>query len=547
MTLNKKADFSLNNLLSLMAALLLVGCASIQRPQGGPRDKTPPKLLKATPANKTRNFTAKEIRLDFDEYFKLTNIFQEISISPAQEKVPEFKVRQKSLVIEFQDTLQKNTTYVINFGKAVADVNESNVLKNFTYVFSTGPQIDSLNISGTVFNTQTQEKEKEATVILIPLKQDSIMFGKKRPSIFTATDSSGNFTLSNLHEGDYQIYGLKESGADRIYNNEKELIAFSNQPIRLRKDTANIQLKLFQQTPENFRVVDKRFDADGKMFFTFNKQLPNLNLKIISPTSFDEQKIVDFGTRKDTALVYMRNMDFDSVQVAFLDNNVPLDTVTMRKGRKETFTRNMAFQYNLTNELLRPNTDFTITANYPIQGVDPSRISLAEDSIGITNFTIQKDPVNPKRFSLKYRWVNNRRYDLVIGEGAFTDIYGGTNKRTSRRFQLDKAENYGLLTLKITVPDSAKSYVVEVMNEQKTILHTDVLNKNTTLIYRNYPTGKYLVRVIYDANKNGRWDSGNVKRKLQPENIWLYDKEITLRPNWDAEEPIIIPKEPATP
>ena len=48
------------------------------------------------------------------------------------EKSPEYKVRQKKLVIDFRDSLQKNTTYVINFGKAIADVNEGNVLKNFT-------------------------------------------------------------------------------------------------------------------------------------------------------------------------------------------------------------------------------------------------------------------------------------------------------------------------------------------------------------------------------------------------------------------------------
>ena len=58
----------------------------MQKPQGGPRDRTPPKLVKATPPNMTRNFTAKQIRLDFDEYFALKYQAQEISVSPTQEK-----------------------------------------------------------------------------------------------------------------------------------------------------------------------------------------------------------------------------------------------------------------------------------------------------------------------------------------------------------------------------------------------------------------------------------------------------------------------------
>src|SRR6185437_2206270 len=102
------------------------------------------------------------------------------------------------------------TTYVINFGKAIEDVNEGNVLKNFTYVFSTGIHIDSLSISGRVINNQTQERENNATVLLFTLKQDSLLFGKKRPTIYTSTDSAGNFSLNNLRPDDYRIYALKE-------------------------------------------------------------------------------------------------------------------------------------------------------------------------------------------------------------------------------------------------------------------------------------------------------------------------------------------------
>ena len=68
---------------------------------------------------------------------------------------------------------------MINFGKAIADVNEGNILNNFTYVFSTGPHIDSLSISGSVQNTLTGDKEKDVTVMLLTPKQDTTIFGKR--------------------------------------------------------------------------------------------------------------------------------------------------------------------------------------------------------------------------------------------------------------------------------------------------------------------------------------------------------------------------------
>jgi hypothetical protein len=94
-------------LLPLTLVLLVIGCAVQQKPQGGPRDTNPPKMLKATPANLTHNFAAKEIKLDFDEFFKLVNQFQEITVFPAPDKIPDYKIRSKSLVIEMKDSLQK--------------------------------------------------------------------------------------------------------------------------------------------------------------------------------------------------------------------------------------------------------------------------------------------------------------------------------------------------------------------------------------------------------------------------------------------------------
>jgi hypothetical protein len=547
MPLNKKRAFLSQIFFAFIVALLIIGCASMQKPMGGPRDRTPPKLLKATPENMTRNFTAKSVTLQFDEYFKLTNQYAEISISPAMERSPEYKIRQKNLVIDFKDTLHKNTTYVINFGKAVADVNEGNVLKNFTYVFSTGPHIDSLTVSGNVTNTDTQEKEKEATVMLFPLSQDSVMFGKKKPSIYTTTDSAGNFTLSNLHDGNYRIYALKETSPDKIYNNDQEQIAFLKEPIHLNKDTSNISLRLFKQTPDKFRVVDKHFDLDGKMFFTFNKPLREPSIKINYPPNIDEDKYVDFGKTNDTAMVYLKKMDFDSVRVAFFDKQKPLDTIFLRKGKKETFTRNITFKYNIdNNQLLQPGKDLLITSNLPIDNFDPNLIALTEDSLQV-NFTAQKDPNNPKLITLKYKFKQKANYQLTLNELAFTDIYGDKNKKLFKRFTLNKTENYGTLTIKLNVPDTSKAYIAQILNSEKQLLKTVSLTKNTAVILKDYLTGKYKVRIIYDNNRNGIWDSGSVKRGTQPEHIWLYNKDINLRANWETEESVAIPGESTLP
>lgn len=534
------------NIFTIIGLWLLIGCASVQRPQGGPRDKTPPVLLKASPPNKTKRFAAKEIQLDFDEYFKLTNPYTEISITPFMEKQPEYITKGRSLQIKINDTLQKNITYVFNFGKALADVNESNVLKNFTYVFSTGDEIDSLSITGKVNNTITALPEKEATVMIFPAKMDSAMFGKKKPSFFTTTDSSGNFALNNLHAGDYTIYALKETSPNKIYN-EDDLIAFLKTPLQLNKNITGVQLNLFKQEPEKFRVSTRKMDNEGRGLLIFNKPLNNPSIKINYPAAIDAQKFVDFNPGRDTALIFFRSMDFDSLSVSVLDNNKPMDTIALRKGRNESFKRNLGVQYNINvDNKLRPGADLLMTANFPLETIDNSKIKLLEDSIPVSGLSIIKDANNPRKFTIKHRWKQAARYELSFADEALTDIYGDKNKESTKRFMIDKPENYGTLTLKVTVPDTARSYIVQIYDSKKNLMRTDVITKNTSLVYKNYFTGKYQIKVTYDTNKNGKGDSGNVKNKTYPEKTWYNPKEITLRPNWEMEEPLAIPKEETT-
>ena len=527
-----------------MLVLVALGCAVQQKPQGGPRDRNPPKLLKANPPNLTHNFAAKEIRLEFDEYFKLNSPFQEITVFPAPDKIPDYKTRTKTLVITLKDTLLKNTTYVINFGKAIGDVNENNILKNFTYVFSTGNHIDSLTMSGSVTNNDTQLKEKEVTVMLFTLKQDSLLFGKKKPSIYTTTDSAGNFRLSNLKEGVYKIYALKEQTPNKIYDNDNELIAFSTKPIKFTHDTSTINLRLFKQEPAKIRFVEKKFTLDGAMSFFFNKPIEKPSVKILYPKGLDEQKLVDFNKTGDSVTVYSKNMDFDSVRFAFYSNNKPLDTTYLRKQRKESFTRTFAFRYGLSamNEL-KPGTDLHLYTSLPVESFDPSLITLKEDST-VVNYTMIKDTgAVSKNFTMKYRWKPKAVYQLTIEDGAFTTIYGDKNKRQYKKFNIGKPENFSNLTLSVSVPDSAKMYVVQLLNEQGIVLRSDVITKKTKIAYNNFYVGKFTIRVVYDDNKNGKWDSGSIKELRQPENMWVNPKVITLRPNWDSEETVDIPKE----
>lgn len=531
-----------NFIVLIFISMVFYACASIQQPQGGPKDTEPPKILKITPKNLSVNFTAPKITVEFDEYFKLQSEFKEFSVSPEMEKPPILKTKGKKLEIEIQDTLEKNTTYTLNFGKAVVDVNEGNIVKNFTYVFSTGPQLDSLSIKGKVINSVTGLPELDAVVFIFPLQRDTL-FGKHKPSIFTTTDSSGNYALNNLRKDTYKIYALKEKSGDRIYQQATDEIGFLKDSIVLDKTIGNVNLSIFKEDATAFRVVDKRLNTDGSITFSFNQKLRKPEVEVTDPVALNATKLIKFSRNNDSLRVWLKELAFDSTKIAIKENGKVLQTVNFTRGKKETYTRLLNATDNLEGRMLNPNKPLKISFNFPIESVDITKITLLEDSVERKNFTLAKDSADFLSYYLRYPWKPKKPYDIKFGAGAFTAIFNTKNKEFTKTFELASKDDYGTLIVKIVPPEPNKSYILEVLNEGKSVVNTLVITRDTTVKFANYKAGKYWLRISYDTNKNGRWDTGNVKSGLQPEKIWNEPKELSIRANWERNETISIPKE----
>ncbi len=526
----------------LMLTSLIYSCASIQQPQGGPRDTEAPKILSMEPKNYTTNFKAKKILIEFDEYFKLQNEQKEFSISPELKSSPLLKVKKKILEISFQDSLEKNTTYTLNFGKLIADINENNVLKNFSYVFSTGPKLDSLSIKGKVTNAITGEPEIEAVAFILPLDRDTLL-GKGRPSIYALTDSSGNYSLNNLREGSYKVYALKEKGGDKIYQQSTDEIGFIKNPLVLSKPMDSVNIKIFKEDATVFRILDKRINADGSISFAFNQKLQKPEVTVVEPAALNATKYVKFSKNNDSLKMWLTDMSFDSTKININENGKLLQTTTLLRGKKETYTRVLTATDNLEDRTLNPNRPLKLTFNFPILSTDIAKIQLLEDSVKRTNFTLEKDSADFLSYYIKYPWRVKKSYEMKFEPAAFTAIFNTKNKVFNKDFKLGSKDDYGTLILKLVVPEKDKSYIVEVIDENKNAVNTMVITNDTTVRFNNYKAGKYYTRITYDNNKNKKWDTGSVADGRQPEKIWNEPKELSIRALWERNETIKIPKE----
>lgn len=360
------------------------GCANIIPPDGGPRDTIPPLLLRSTPADSTLDFSSDRITLTFDEYVELDNFQQNAVISPLPRIYPTVTRRLNTVTVRLRDSLESNTTYTIDFGNTIKDLNEGNPAHGFTYVYSTGRSFDTLSFRGKVILAESGQLDTTLTVMLHRNPKDSAV-RNERPRYISKLDSRGNFAFNNLPSGTFYLYALQDETRSYRYLNPEKLFAFSDSPVVIQPNTPPKTLYAFaaakprqgaqatppaQRNPSDRRlkfqttIVEGRHDILKPFSFTFERPLRN----------FDSSKV---AFARDTAFTPVTGHSWtrDSTgKKLTLNYRLQENTLYHLILDKEFATDTMGFQ------LLRPDTiSFTTlrTSNY-------GKISLRIRNIDLT-------------------------------------------------------------------------------------------------------------------------------------------------------------------
>ncbi|MFZ2785341.1 MAG: Ig-like domain-containing protein [Sediminibacterium sp.] len=262
----------MNALKKILLSLLITGfitsmmssCANIIPPSGGPRDSLPPRLLFALPGDSAVNTSPALITMNFDEYVTLQNINENLIVSPTIKNMPQVDARLRVVTVRIKDSLDPNTTYSLNFGTALRDVNESNILKDFTYVFSTGKTIDNYSYSGRVLLAEKGKTDSTLIVILHKNLHDSAIV-KERPRYYARINGKGEFSFNNLSAGSFRVYVLPNDFT-RKYDDSTKLFAFRSLPLIVSDSTTPDTLYAYQEFKETPKVVKQAvvLDKSGK-------------------------------------------------------------------------------------------------------------------------------------------------------------------------------------------------------------------------------------------------------------------------------------------
>ena len=555
--------------------IILFGCAQQVAPTGGPQDQKPPEVLSELPLNRSTNFTENRIVISFDEFIQLKSPADQILISPPMAKLPSYALKKKSLVINFEEELAENTTYTINFGEAIRDNNEGNILPNYTYVFSTGAHLDSMQVKGKVVDAISSEPEKDVLVMLYKSDIDSLP-QTSLPDYFTRSTSDGSFHIEHVGDRPYKIFALKDENANYKFDVPSEKIGFLDSLIypfttisNAVKDTTEIdstkslektgtptipsyEMSMFQEEDTTQFLKKAYCEHFGKLVFVYNRPVELFSTEIVGGSFKKEWFLKDFSVERDSVTLWITDVVPDTMSLLLNIGTGNIDTTelvmkpfsedveisstsTGKGGRKKQLEKFTLQGKSDPRKGLAPKPEgpFSIIFNHPIIGTDLKRIKLYEDSQRVRFDIDTKDPAL-RRFDLRYPWKKDATYRVLVLDSAFTDIFGLWNDTLEFSFKGIDKNVFGDLILNLT-ENPTSDLLIELQNSNGSTIETKSVNAKGQTVFSRLNPGKYSIRVVTDVNSNGKWDSGWYSLKSQPEQIRTIQQGSEVRPNWSLE------------
>lgn len=374
-----------------LSGLFVFSCANVVSPTGGPKDETPPNVIRSNPPNLSTNYDGRDIRVYFDEFVALNNLQQNLLVSPPLENDPEVKIRGKSIIISVSDTLLDATTYNFFFGESVVDITESNAIPNFQFVVSTGDFVDSLSVVGILKNAYSLLPEEGVFIMMYENYYDSVPF-LEIPVYLTKTNKAGEFQINNMREGNFLMFALKDLNSSYTFDDPTENIGFldslvtpyfiqtipdpiskdsiqgsdsiintgtvmvrdtlkvsdtslsqsiANNPLlmdSLKNDSLNntlqatyplFELFLFQEKDTLQRVLSAYRESEGQVNIAFRVPADSVIVRDYENSFSENWFLPEFNTLRDTLTLWLPNIDADTLKLEISDGENIIDSATV--------------------------------------------------------------------------------------------------------------------------------------------------------------------------------------------------------------------------
>lgn len=520
----------IKNILLFLVPLLLLRCANVVAPTGGPKDTTPPKVKEALPANGNTDFVGKKIELTFDEYVTLTNAKQEVLFSPPIAEKPDVKLSGKTVVVKFKEALNSNTTYTIHFGDAIKDLHEGNVFKDYIYTFSTGNCLDTLSLEGKVVNADDEKAADGLFVALYDEDSDSLLFQplRRAPDFIAKTQKDGSFHFHGLPDKCFLVFALNDVNSNLYYDMPNEKVAFID---TLVSPTDSVQLTLyaFTEIDTTQRLLENKLVEEGLLRFVFRHPADGVDIVTYDPLPDTFMTAQVWSKERDTLCWYFTPHVRDSLRVEVQSDDTLINNkfnfslkykdTKSGKGRKPL---GLKVSNNLKGNLLMPGEELLLRFVEPIVDVRLSDTLYFEqtDTLGM-------------EFCLAIADDDTTQVAVKVPDSVFFSLRGRTNTAFDIKYKKASDADLSNIIIKVCPPENTPA-VVQLLNSRGAVVDERFVDSTATVEFRQLIPGKYKLQAIIDTDRNGKRSTGNFHKGFLPETVVPYKDEFDLKAGWDV-------------
>lgn len=315
---------------------------------------------------------------------------------------------------------------------------------------------------------------------------------------------------------------------------------------------ASYTLFLFQERDTIQRILSASSPRTGKVSIAFRIPVDTVLVRdYVEPVDF----LKEFNATRDTLGLWFTQTqrdslflevitgqkDPDSLKISLIQRAprgrgaapeapaaIYLTVPTVTSARRQPFFRNV--------EILSPT---------PISDIDPQLFTLwLNDSIPLENFEIKPIGEGRRRLEILTSLKADSTYTLKILPGAVTDIFGLPNDTLTSRFKLNTPADYATLLVNLGLPVEPEvqeedrqpdQYLLQLLNDKWEVLQQKIVTSGDVYTFEHLPAANFRLRLVLDENRNGKWDTGNYLRSIQPEKVVVYPEMVQTRLNWEVE------------
>lgn len=328
------------------------------------------------------------------------------------------------------------------------------------------------------------------------------------------------------------MVGIMDKNSNYLYNPKSEKIGFIPQNITIPTDST-YEITVFKEELEFDPKRPAYFKGNQILFgYEGSPDLDSLSINLLNPKPEGFRSRVVKNAETDT-LYYWYNIKPESDSLSF-EVATPKTRDTLY-ARLSTLDRD---SLDISTEGGGMNENFKFKANTPIIDYREDLVNILDQDSAEVPFTTLFDPIR-NEILIEFEKTPANRYQITALPGAITDLFEETNDTLVQNVRTKALSDYGTIILNFQNIESFP-IIVQLTDTKGKVLAEQYSESSGNFNFQFLRPGNFLVRVIFDRNKNRKWDTGNYLKKRQPEQIKYFSDTLEVRANWDINQAIIL-------